>query len=300
MPARPRIVGFWLYQWAHTGSIGVTRRLVRQTNGSGRYVCVGGYPKSGTTWISQLVGHVLGLRVPRDNMLPLLRGCVVHHHWGYEPALDRSIYVVRDGRDVMASEFVAMMNAAETLREREGRFGRLSSLERTLLRRRGRNARLQQRFDHVFGPGFDPWDVERNFPRFVEHNLQEPFSEVSDHPWQRHVEDWFRHRRETTVVRYEDMLADPPAALAKSVRDLTGESVKDTAIESAIDRFSFERTAGRPRGTEDRSAFARKGVAGDWTNWFDRETGRLFDEAAGDLLVSLGYAPDRRWFEQRG
>lgn len=298
MPARPRIVGFWLYQWAHTSSIGFTRQLVRRTNRSGRYVCVGGYPKSGTTWISQLVGQALGFRVPRDTLLPLLRGCVVHHHWGHEPALDRSIYVVRDGRDVMASEFVAMMNAAERLRERGARFGRLTSIERALVHRIGRNARLQQRFDRVFGRAFDPWDVERNFPRFVEENLREPFSEVADHPWHRHVEGWLRHGWETTVVRYEDMLADPQATLDAALRGATGRSVGSGALRAAVDRFSFERVSGRPRGTEDRSAFARKGVDGDWTNWFDRETGRRFDETAGDLLVSLGYAEDRRWFER--
>jgi len=71
-----------------------------------------------------------------------------------------------------------------------------------------------------------------------------------------------------------------------------------TSGPSSVRRISFEETTGRARGTEDRTAFARKGVAGDWVHWFDRETGRLFDETAGGLLVSLGYATDRRWFER--
>ena len=78
--------------------------------------------------------------------------------------------------------------------------------------------------------------------------------------------------------------------------ELTGAS--DAKIAAlAVDRWSFTTTSGRKPGEEDLSSFRRKGIAGDWTNYFSREAGEVFDSFAGDALVELGYADDRNWYE---
>ena len=59
---------------------------------------------------------------------------------------------------------------------------------------------------------------------------------------------------------------------------------------------SFEKLSrGRTRGEEDATSFFRKGVAGDWKNTFTEGDKSIFKEAAGDLLVRLGYEKDAGW-----
>ena len=62
-------------------------------------------------------------------------------------------------------------------------------------------------------------------------------------------------------------------------------------------RFSFEKQAGRIPGQGDPNSLMRKGIVGDWRNWFTREAGEVFDHYCGETLVRLGYEADRKWFE---
>jgi hypothetical protein len=54
---------------------------------------------------------------------------------------------------------------------------------------------------------------------------------------------------------------------------------------------------GRERGTDGLTTKASKGIAGDWQNNFTRTDGAMFDAKAGDVLVDLGQAVDRSWYE---
>ena len=57
-----------------------------------------------------------------------------------------------------------------------------------------------------------------------------------------------------------------------------------------FDAASFEKLSkGRKRGEEDPSSFFRKGVAGDWKHVFTQGEREIFDNEAGELLVTLGY-----------
>lgn len=59
---------------------------------------------------------------------------------------------------------------------------------------------------------------------------------------------------------------------------------------------SFEKsTKSRQRGQEDSSSFFRKGIAGDWKNYFTERDKQIFKEEAGDLLVNLGYEEGYDW-----
>jgi hypothetical protein len=43
---------------------------------------------------------------------------------------------------------------------------------------------------------------------------------------------------------------------------------------------------------------ARKGVSGDWLNYFTRRDGEIFHEIAGEQLLQLGFEIDPKWYEQ--
>ena len=40
------------------------------------------------------------------------------------------------------------------------------------------------------------------------------------------------------------------------------------------------------------------GISGDWKNYFTPEAARVFGDYAGDLLIRLGYEPNKDWIQQ--
>ncbi|HVD43791.1 MAG TPA: sulfotransferase domain-containing protein, partial [Rubrobacter sp.] len=98
-----------------------------------------------------------------------------------------------------------------------------------------------------------------------------------------------------TEVRYEDLLEHPNEEVERLLGFL-GVDTDETLVEHCVSSASFEKLSrGRERGEEDPSSFYRKGVAGDWENYFTEEDRRVFKEEAGELLIRLGYERDLDW-----
>ena len=64
-----------------------------------------------------------------------------------------------------------------------------------------------------------------------------------------------------------------------------------------MDTCSFERFAeGRKRGEANVQSEYRKGIIGDWKNYFtDRDKDQFKASEAGRLLIELGYEKDNDW-----
>ena len=98
-----------------------------------------------------------------------------------------------------------------------------------------------------------------------------------------------------TEVRYED-LQKRPAREIRRLLEFFGAEASDETVKRCVSAASFERlTQGRKRGEEDPTSFFRKGVMGDWRNVFTEEDKQIFKEAAGDLLIELGYEKNNDW-----
>jgi hypothetical protein len=96
-------------------------------------------------------------------------------------------------------------------------------------------------------------------------------------------------------VRYEDLLEKPEEEIGRLLRFLGADASEET-VKRCVEMGSFERwSEGRERGREDSFSFYRRGVAGDWRHVFTEEDRRVFKQAAGDLLVKLGYENDHDW-----
>ena len=61
------------------------------------------FPKSGGTWLCQMLGELLALDFPRNAPLPMKK-CIQHSHYP-GPSCYKTIVVVRDGRDVLTSAY---------------------------------------------------------------------------------------------------------------------------------------------------------------------------------------------------
>ncbi|MFM8271841.1 MAG: sulfotransferase domain-containing protein [Gemmata sp.] len=98
------------------------------------------------------------------------------------------------------------------------------------------------------------------------------------------------------LFRYEDLLERDldilePVLIDRCRLPVSRERFREVILGARFDR----RTEGRKRGEEDLLAHERKGVAGDWRNYFTPGLARLFRDRFGETLVATGYEPDDGW-----
>ena len=289
----------WSSRFFRLGSITVTEWLARHYGYLLHFQYVGGYPRSGTTWIAEMVAHYMNIPFVDDNYFPnATANSLVHNHWNYHPSRDHSIQVIRDGRDVMTSLYWFVMKAYVKRTDALSKLDAHSALFLGLARMFGEYANLRRRVMRAFGESFDPWDIETNLPRFIEEDFRKPFLPAVKRSWKEHAKLWRAHGKETIFIKYEDALRDPFSALKPALESLSYNPCDDDELRYTINRFSFQKRTGREPGVENREQHARKGVSGDWENYFSVETAQVFDHLAGDLLIELGYETDHDWVQR--
>jgi hypothetical protein len=96
------------------------------------------------------------------------------------------------------------------------------------------------------------------------------------------------------IVRYEDLIMDELGQFQNIIKHCQID-VDDSRLKDVIAANSFEARAGRKRGEEDVRSHFRKGIAGDWQNYFTDKIKAEFKERFGDILISTGYEKDHHW-----
>jgi hypothetical protein len=226
-------------------------------------IYIAGYPKSGNTWMQQLIsGLIFGIdtellpdRLSQDlipdiqykkNYKRYLDFAVFKTHVLPSPTMQRVIHLVRDGRDVMLSYYAMHRNA-----------GRNVSLEEMIVR--GRNLTPAKWYVHT-----RKW-------------LDNPYS------------------ADMITVRYEDLLSDPKQSLNK-IADFMKINRTQEQIEKIVSGCRFEKMQEKEQtyGLENpnwpkSSKFFRKGSAGSYRDELDDTLKQYFETEAHDCLVRLGY-----------
>jgi hypothetical protein len=117
--------------------------------------------------------------------------------------------------------------------------------------------------------------------------------------WLESIEACHRQTRQANgnlIVTYESMKKNMGAELQRIFRYLQVADDASIAAECAR-QASFQSLTGREPGILDPTAKIRKGIAGDWRNYFTRRDGELFQQIAGSGLIACGYASDAGWTE---
>ena len=98
------------------------------------------------------------------------------------------------------------------------------------------------------------------------------------------------------LVRYEDLIENDVELFEQLLIDECGLNVSAARLKSVVLANRFERyTQGRQRGQEETGHHYRKGVAGDWVNYFTPAIKQAFKARYGGLLVATGYERDLSW-----
>ena len=96
------------------------------------------------------------------------------------------------------------------------------------------------------------------------------------------------------LVRYEDMIADETSQFEK-ICEYCELGVHGQELQKIIKRHSFVNRAGRKPGEEDISSHYRKGISGDWRNYFTDRIKMVFKQEFGQHLIETGYEKDLNW-----
>jgi len=229
-----------------------------------------GFPKSGTTWLAQMLAGYLQLPNPQRYRLPIAMPSVLQAHWLPGKRTPRTLYIVRDGRDVMVSLYFYEVRLAN------------STMNPAAARRR------RERLRRLFGPAFDPRDVTGNLPLFIEAEMLDPaWMTVS---WPAHVQAWLgADPARVSIVRYEDLRLDPVTTLAPAIERLTQDKVDREALLQITQWFAYERQASDSRREHQQGPVLRSGQVQGWREYFNAAAERAFSEAGAGVAMRLGY-----------
>ncbi len=228
------------------------------------------YPKSGGTWLAQMLGEALELPFPR-NRLPIFESSIMHGHYCRFANMKNVVIIWRDFRDVVVSMYFHSLFYNER--------GNRKLVEKT-----------REKTDFT-----DYGNIRENLPGFIRYLF-----ENKGHPgftWPMFVRRW-AGRKDVCHVKYEELLSDAEGHLIRLARQLAGKNLPLAKARKVAFKYSFAQMSGRKPGEEDRSSFMRKGISGDWKNHFNRDARELLAFYAGKELVTLRYETDDRWVRE--
>jgi hypothetical protein len=96
-------------------------------------------------------------------------------------------------------------------------------------------------------------------------------------------------------LSFEDMIGENGKQEWKRLLEFFDVRMPDDVLTELLQKHSFEAKSGRKPGEENKQAHYRKGVHGDWKNYFTQDTVEYFKQITGDLVVQLGYEKDTEW-----
>jgi len=236
--------------------------MARSCSGLMPYYTVNEFPKSGGTWLCQMLSEGLGVPYTGHNF-PSLNSSIFHMHTMRPVGIKNMVVMWRDGRDVMVSWY------HHCLFEQDHHNADLVSQVRSHLGQRDYN----NVYEHL--PDFIEYAfTQAQFPRFT---------------WADFVRQW-HGRSGVLYVRYEDLLNQPADELLRICCALKGQNALQIETAKQIaEHYSFQNQTGRKAGSEQKNHFLRKGIAGDWKNNFSEQAVEIFDFYASKEMKLLGY-----------
>ena len=219
------------------------------------------FPRSGGTWLSKMLAELLALPFPQNSFIPVER-CIEHAHYK-GPFNDKTIYVIRDGRDVMTSAFFHFLTY-----------------------RKNKPKHLVDKWRRIVGYSNES-EPELFMASFISKFSKNFTIGGRTTSWSEHVSSFEKNDSKVLVIKYEKMLQSCEEVLIDACQFLEIEPQKE--IVDIVNNNSFEKLAKRKRGVEVENHFYRKGISGDWQNYFNDEALNAFSNLHGEALREWGY-----------
>lgn len=237
-------------------------------------ILVSEFPKSGGTWFCQMLSDATKLPFQRNVNAKFIPS-ILHWHLLFHPRMNKMIYVIRDGRDVMISAYYHFLFEEDA----NNQLADITKYHRS----------------HLNFEDYD--DIKTNLPAFITHLFttfaRKNFTHFS---WSEGVTNSFVNRENVLIIKYEDLLVSPIESLRESLNFYgINNNLNETDFAEIVDKYSFKNLTKRKQGQEDKSSFVRKGISGDWKNYFTEESSKVFKLYGGKALIEAGYEKDLNW-----
>ena len=230
------------------------------------------YPKSGASWLAQLISESAGLDFPRQRF-PSLVPSIFHGHYRFKKsnADGKTVVFWRDPRDIMVSWYYHCLFKSD-----KNNHALVESI-------RGRL-------------GFSDFnDIKSNLPKFIEYSFEESISPRFS--FNDFYNTWYG-RDDVVYSSYENLKVDPMLELLRVLAELGYDQPSHERLEEIIEKFSFKSQSSRSPGAENKSHYLRKGIVGDWKNNFSKESALVMQKYVGDKLIALTYETDDEWVKE--
>lgn len=245
-----------------------------------RLVFVAAMPKSGSTWLENLIGAIPGYRklVPYDP-----EGLLYQHI--LDPALLENL--PSHGNFFIKTHVEARPEGVEALRRH--------NVPTAVLMRDLRD-QCVSRFYHVLN-----LPSHRHYDFYVKGDKSEAFThcvEVCVTDYANWIRGWIKVMREDDrylLLRYEDMHKDIKAQFLRTLKHFDIE-LADDKVDMIIEQVAAKSKSGSNLKTRLKQGNSlRSGRVGDWRSHFSPGDVKIFKEKANDTLVMLGYEKDDSW-----
>jgi alcohol sulfotransferase len=245
---------------------------------------IAGLPKSGTTWLEKMISSHPGFH---DLLIPDVAAHELTSGGSHDYELPVNMFSRFKGMLVLTKMHVpGSLHNVEVLRSAGVRY--------VVLYRDLRDVAVS----HFFYVRQTPWHPE--YPVYAKLSLPEGlgvFAKRTLLSYANWVRSWHKNRdpNMSLVLRYEQMLADPTAAMTNVANHFQLDSSPGT-IHNIVERHSFQRlSGGRRQGEQNTDSFFRKGIAGDWKNHFTPGLKETYKRCIGNFLVEFEYEQDLSW-----
>ncbi len=234
------------------------------------YYLVNEFPKSGGTWLAQMLSDALDLPFRRNQPIRLERS-ITHGHFLSPIGLTNTVVMWRDPRDLLVSFYFHCYFVNEHANKA------LVDLMKT---RR---------------PFSDYTNIRANLPAFVRFVTHTPIS--PSFSWPQFAKVWIG-RKDVVHTSYEALRADTPSELARVVQALTGHSLAHEKAAEVAERHLFSKVkqaAEQARPDNAEISFVREGALGGWRRHFtpDAEAALSEDGYLG-AMRGLGYEVEQQ------
>ncbi|XP_030846020.1 sulfotransferase 1C2-like [Strongylocentrotus purpuratus] len=255
------------------------------------------FPKSGTTWVEQLC-----LLIQHDGDFSKLEGTHVMKAVPFleivEDNRNPSSPPVIDRAEKMASPRILKSHCHSPFLPEDISTDDPKAKVIYVARNPKDTAVSNYHFCHYIPPlpSYDSWDM------FFEEFLANRAPQGS---WFENVLPWWKRRNHPNVLflKYEDMKKDLQGAVRR-IAEFMGKPLSDDVIENISEASTFKAMKKNPLSNPDTllqngnresglgqsstSSFMRKGVVGDWKNYFTDEQNKRFDELYNKEMAGSG------------
>ena len=112
------------------------------------------------------------------------------------------------------------------------------------------------------------------------------------------LRSWLKAEQDSRVLicKFEYMIGTNSLETFSNIFSHFDIDIPESSLKILLKKHSFEaKTGGRKQGYESQKSHYRKGISGDWKNYFQEEHIKQFKRITGELLIELGYEKNMNW-----